>query len=302
MRPPALCLADRRAAHGDRRPVLLWGNCQAGALATLLREPLWDNGFELAWAGPVFEMDDAGLARVRETLPRAAAMVTQPIRDEYAIAGCGTAQLAALLPDDGDLVTFPVVYDTSAFPYQVNAHRGDGSRIDAPLTDYHDLRVIVAADRGMSVSDTLQWWPTPSPEVIADNAASSRAELARRESDLDVRVGALIAQPVLFTLSHPTNALLRELAGQVLHRLNIDAQPAEPDRELLGARRAPVERAVVAALGWNPAAVREEWVVEGRTVSQEEVVAVQLDFYRRHPDIAQDARRRYQRRLAVLGL
>lgn len=282
--------------------MLLWGNCQAGALATLLREPLWDNGYELAWSGPVFEMDDAGLAEVREQLPRAAAMVSQPIRDEYAIAGCGTGQLSALLPIDAELITFPVVYDTSAFPYQANAHRGDGSRIDAPLTDYHDLRAIVAAERELSVDEAVQWWPSPTADVVRYNAETSRAELARREAELDVRVGELIEQPVLFTLSHPTNVLLRNLAQQVLTRLDIDAAPTEPDRELLGARRAPVEDSVVAALGWPTSAGRSEWEVEKRTVPLAEVLEVQLEFYRRFPDIAEDSRRRYERRLTALGL
>ena len=287
------------------RPVIVWGNCQAEPLATLIEAPLRAAGWEVVHLPPVFEIDEAGLERVqRDLLPHAAALVSQPVRDEYRIPGCGTNQLAERLPDDARLVTIPNTYDTSGFPYQVNAHRGDGSRVDAPLTDYHDLRAIVAAERDLTVDEAVAWWPAPTSAMVSDNAASSKAELRRREHDLDVHSSDLLDGPAMFTLSHPTNATLVEIARRIVGALDLPHDEAipTPEREFLGARRAPIEAAVVDALGWPSSARHDDWIVAKQEVPLRDVLDLHLDFYARHPDIVTDARTRFADRLELLDL
>lgn len=286
----------------EKPPVVVWGNCQSIPLAEMLSGPLSEHGWQVHPVRPVFEVDEAGLAEVHRLMAKAAALITQPIRDEYRIPGCGSNQLSALLGDDARVVTFPVTYDTSAFPYQVNAHRGDGTRVDAPLTDYHDLRVIIAAERGLGVDDALAWWPAPTPEMVRSNAEASAAELHRRESDLDVQVSDLLGGPAMFTLSHPRNTVLAETARRILTVLGVEGEIEVPEREYLGARRAPVEAPVVDALGW-PAEIRQDhWIVNRAEVDQREVVGTHLDFYATYPDIVTDARTRFATRLELLEL
>lgn len=288
----------------DMPPVVVWGNCQSTPLAAMLTKPLSLHGWRVQVVPPVFEIDEAQLAEVHELLPRAAALITQPVRDEYRIPGCGSNQLAALLPDDAVVVSIPVTYDTSGFPYQVNAHRGDGSRVDAPLTDYHDLRAIIAAERGLSPQDAATWWPTPTAAMVRTNNAQSMAELSRREEPLDVHVSDLLAGPAMFTLSHPTNATLAETARRILAVLEIPGaeEIVVPEREYLGARRAPVEPAVVDALGWPADAIQEEWLVDKVDVPRIDVVTAHLDFYAAYPDILTDTRARFAERLELLEL
>ncbi len=286
----------------EKPPVVVWGNCQSTPLAAMLTEPLLAHGWQVHPVPPVFEVDQAGLAEVHRLMANAAVLVTQPIKDEYRIPGCGSNQLSALLGPDAQVVTFPVTYDTSGFPYQVNAHRGDGTRIDAPLTDYHDLRTIVAAERGLSVDDALDWWPAPTPEMIRSNADASVAELHRREADLDVQVSDLLAGPAMFTLSHPTNAVLAETARRVLSVLDVPGDIDIPTREFLGARRAPIEAPVVETLGWPDDTRHDSWIVNGAELPQREVVAAQLELYATYPDIVSDARTRFARRLELLEL
>ncbi len=283
-------------------PVLVWGNCQAAPVARLMAGPLAAAGLRVPTLPPVHEVDADGLRDVEAMLPGAAALVTQPIRDEYRISGCGSEQLAARLGPHGRVVTVPVVYDTSAFPYQASVHGADGLAVDAPLTDYHDLRVLVAAERGLDLDATLEWWPTPTATMVRSNAERSRAELARREATLDVGVSDRLDGPVMHTLNHPTNAVLVLLAARVLAVLGLPGQLDRPEREFLGARRAPVEAAVVAALGWPEEAVRPAWQVEGRELSASEVVEAQLCLYAERPDLLADFRQRHRDRLALLGL
>lgn len=291
---------------GGGRPVVVWGNCQAEPTADLLRAPLAAAGCEIIDVPPVFLADADDVARVRSALADGAALVSQPVRDEYATPGCGTRQLAAVLPADALVVTFPVAFDTRAFPYQVNAHDGDGKRVTAPITDYHDLRILDAAARGWSVEQTVDRWPRPSAEAVRRTAEASRAELRRREQHIDVPVSDLIDElgaHALFTITHPTNALLAAQAARILAALGLPADPIEPPtREYLGERRAPLEPAVAAELGWPDDPDRRDWIFRGEAVPLRRVVQAHLERYAEHPDVVADSLHRHADRRALLGL
>ena len=281
---------------------MVWGNCQAGPIATLIAPAVAAAGAVVVATPPVFEVTEDGLARVQELVRGAAALITQPIRDEYRWPGCGSDELAALLPPDAQLVRFPVIYDVGPFPYQFNAHGGDGLRVRAPITDYHDLRAVVAAERGFGVAEASAWWPRPEPAAVRGLAADSRNQLIRRSAGADVAVDDLLGPGAMFTLSHPTNRVLAEVARRILDRLRIRARVDVPVREFLGERRAPTEAAVVAALGWPESAARDAWQVRGEAVTGEQVLAAHLAFYAARPDVVADTRTRQADRLSRLGL
>ena len=286
--------------------VVVWGNCQAEPIATLIETSVRAAGMQVEHLPPVFEIDEAGLEHLREDiLPQTAILISQPVRDEYRIPGCGTNQLAELLPGDARLITFPNTYDTSAFPYQVDAHLDTGERIDAPITEYHDLRAIVAASQGLSADQAVAWWPAPTANMVITNAQKSRAELRRRERPLDIHSSDLVTDGLaMHTLSHPTNPTLVEIAQRIVTTLGLpgESEIAAPEREFLGERRAPIEAAVVDALGWPQSDRRDEWIVAKKTVPRSDLLTQQLDFYARYPGIAVDARTRFADRLTLLEL
>lgn len=284
------------------RPVVVWGNCQAGPIATLISPAVAAAGAVVLATPPVFEVTEGGLARVQELVRGAAALITQPIRDEYRWPGCGSDQLAALLPPDAQLVRIPVIYDIGPFPYQFNAHGGDGLRVRAPVTDYHDLRAVVAAERGLGLAETLAWWPHAEEAALRRVAADSRDQLIRRSVEADVAVADLLGPGAIFTLSHPTNRVLTEVANRILHRLRISAEVAVPEREFLGERRAPLESAVVTALGWPGSVANDTWQIRGEHLRNEEVVGAHLAFYADRPDVVADTRHRQADRMVQLGL
>ncbi|MDQ2812117.1 MAG: WcbI family polysaccharide biosynthesis putative acetyltransferase [Actinomycetota bacterium] len=263
-------------------------------------------GMQVEHLPPVFEINEAGLEHLRRNiLPRTAVLISQPVRDEYGIPGCGTNQLAELLPSDARLITFPVTYDTSAFPYQVDAHLESGERIDAPITAYHDLRAIAAAARGLSVDRAVAWWPAPTANIVTTNAQRSQAELRRREQPLDVHSSDLMIDGLaMHTLSHPNNLTLVKIARRIVTILGLpgESEIANPVREFLGERRAPIEAVVVDALGWPQSDRRDEWIVARKTVPLRDLLEQQLNFYAQHPGISVDARTRFAKRLALLEL
>lgn len=295
-------IATDVSSRGKERSVVVWGNCQAAPVAALLAAPLAECGLRVEPTEPVFLADETEVARVHDLVRSSAFLVSQPIGDDYRIAGSSTARLARLLPTDGRLVTFPVTFHVGPFPAQVNAHGGDGARVNAPLTDYHDLRAVVAAERGLDAEAALAWWPAPSVDAVREISARSVAELRRRESTLDVATSTLLDRPdAMLTISHPSNVTLAAIAAGILARLGIDHEVAAPAREFLGQRQAPVEPSVLKAHGWSAGSARPNWRIDGHDVDLATIVRAHLAFYRDRPDVVLDTRVRYAERLALLG-
>ncbi len=282
--------------------VVVWGNCQAEPLARLLAGPLGTTGLHVVDVPPVFLAEEAEVEHLHEVLASAAVLVTQPVREEYRVPGCGWQHLAGLLPGDGRVVTVPVVFHTGLFPFQVNAHGADGARVDAPTTIYHDLRAVAAWQRGMTVDEAVHWWPSAGAEAARITAERSLDELRRREAGLDVAASDLVHRADgLYTVDHPANVVLGELARRILSVLGVDAAVEVPEREFLGERRAPVDPGVVRAFDW-PADRPPDWVVNGVRVPLADIVSEHLEFYAAHPDVAQDCLTRQGEQMQLLEL
>lgn len=283
---------------------LVWGNCQADPLADLLVAPLEAAGIEMLRVPPVFLATPAELAAVHDAVSRCRLLISQPVSEEYPLAGSGTAHLASLLPPGGRLVTIPVVYHVGAFPYQVHGYDGEDGRVDAPLTDYHDLRVVRAASKGLTVAETLEHWPVPPAGGVRAVHRASLAEIERREAGLDVTCSTLLDRPgAVWTMDHPSNAVLAEIARAVLRILQLpDDAMRVREREYLAQRRTPVEPAVAEALGWPTGSTATEWVIDGERVPNAELFDVQLGFYRQRPDVVSRTLFRAADRMDELGL
>lgn len=286
---------------------LVWGNCQAESIRRMTAPAGAAHGVEFVRLPPVYEMDAAEVARLHALLPSVAVLVTQPVRDEYRVPGCGSEQLVALLGPRARLVRVPTTYYEGLFPWQVHAHDADGARVDAPLTDYHDLRLLHAAVRGEDVGPAVRRIRSHVPPAAAVRAlaAASQAELRRRNAELDVdSTDAVVAggAVAMWTVNHPANAVLAAVGAGVLAALGWSGEPAVPGHEMLGSARAPLDAGVLDALGGPASAARPDWSVDGRELPWEQVAAAQLDLYARRPEVAAGAVRRYRARLDDLGL
>lgn len=278
-------------------PVVVWGNCQSPALQALLRAPLARHGLEVVPVPTVYEATAAEVEHVHRVVAGASVLVSQPVAEEYRFPGCGTEFLAGLLPPHGRLLRIPSVVHTAWFPYQVNGHTGAGVRIPAPLVDYHDLRLVAAAARG-DVPDP-DW--NPPDGTVAAHAERSLAELRRRERGLDVTISdALAGREAMFAMNHPSNHTLGVFAQRILDALGLPGRVDLPHREFLGELRTGIDAAVAAGLGADP--VASPWRRAGAVVTDRDIAAAHLVFYREHPDVVADCLGRYRPRLDELAL
>lgn len=285
----------------------VWGNCQAESIRRMIVPVGADHGVAFVRLPPVFEMTVEQVRGLHALLPVAGVLVTQPVKDEYRVPGCGSQQLTALLGSAARVVTVPATYYEGLFPWQVHAHDGTGTRVDAPLVDYHDLRLLDAAARGWGVQQALDRVEQhrPPERAIRDVAARSRDELRRRNSPLDVdTTDAVLAggAGAMWTVDHPSNSVLAALGRAVLSALDWPGEPTVPEYEMLGGVRTPVPTSVLEALGLSTGSVRRGWSLDGRPTAWEQVAVAAMGLYADEPEIARSAVAHHSTRLRALGV
>lgn len=284
--------------------VAVVGNCQAESLRILLNSTGVLRSFRIP---PVHEWAAADLPLVHRVLNRADVLITQPVRDDYRGFPIGTRQLMAELPTHALTLSYPVLRYDGLMPYQAIIRSPEDPSLNPPVVPYHDLRILAAADRGRDRAVEV----APGSAVLRTLAGMSVAELSRRED----RHGAvpmsdhLADAPAWHTINHPDNDTLTRLAQRIIIRLQqagvVDPgegiHPVPPaDRDLLGGLQAPVDVAAARALGVPEATVgRKRWRPE---LSEDDLVAEHLSFYRVHPEVVSAGMARHAEKLALLEL
>lgn len=275
------------------------GNCQADVYRDLLRSV---DGISVTDVRPVYEMTARDLPELHADLARTDVLIIQPIRDDYRDLPLGHRQLAARLPASATVVLVPVLRYAGLHPYQVLIRPPHDRSLVPPIAPYHDLRAIVAAATG----DREVLGAAPDPDQALASAQESMEALRTREQ----AHGTLIASDLLegvprwHTINHPDRHTLQEVFRRVLDALPaglIDHPPRIGDRELLGATRAPVDRAVERALDLPETGPRD-WLVDGVRFSVEEVTQAHLAWYTSTTGVVEEGLRRHSDRIDLLGL
>ena len=290
--------ADGGDPADDRPLLVVWGNCQAEAVRQLLAaSPTLE--LRTVRIPPVFELTPADLGPLHRLVERASVLISQPVKDNYRDLPLGTNQLASQLRQGGAIIRWPVVRCAAYHPFQAIVRDPRDPSRDPPVVPYHDLRTLASARRG---DDLL----TADVSVQACRAVgqASKAELRRREqSQCDVGISDLFDQPEagdMFTINHPGNRVLVELAQRIQLAVGRPADAVDPGRNLLGELTAPVPAPALAALGL-PGIAAPSWRVRGREIPGAEVHRLQLQWYRDNPWVVDAGYARHRETLETLG-
>ncbi|WP_141494833.1 WcbI family polysaccharide biosynthesis putative acetyltransferase [Kytococcus schroeteri] len=271
---------------------MVHGNCQAESLRVLLE--LADPARTWVRVPPVHELTAEDLPHLDRLLARTTVVVTQPVRDDYRDLPLGTAQVVARAARGAQHVMAPIVRYRGLHPQQ-RLVRGPGLP-DPPLVPYHHTGAVA---RAAGLAD-----PLPGADAVRAVAQASLAELRRRQEaagavpvdDLLVGAGARATN----TINHPGNPVLMGLAQRVAERVGAGAVP-DPGRELLRSVFAPVTAATLDALGLE-GEPRDDWLVDGRAVPDEEVVATQAAWLRANPRVLAACARAVRDDLLLAGV
>ena len=282
--------------------MLVWGNCQAEAVRTLVSSPN-DTPYQTVRVPPVHELESTDLPHVRRLLRRTAVLVSQPVRAGYRSLPIGTDDLRALLPADAQVIRWPVIRYAGLHPFQIIVrHPSAPSAVPAGVP-YHDLRTILAVAQGRNESDP--WDVEVADENLRAAADLSVSELVRREHrDTDVAISDALApagRNAAHTINHPGNVVLIEVARRILAAAGVVGEVSDPGRDLLGGVRAPLDARVLRALGLDGPPV-PQWSVDGVEHDPDEVHRIHMRWYAEHPEFISAALTRHAERIRVLGL
>ncbi|OAK51119.1 hypothetical protein A3K89_12860 [Rhodococcoides kyotonense] len=314
MRPPRGRTPSARTVHygefygvseavgRDDRPVLVvWGNCQAEALRIVLSSSP-DLPYRTVRIPPVHELLSDDLPHVERLLDGAAVIASQPVRAGYRDLPIGTADIVDAAGPDTKTIVWPVVRHGGLFPFQAIVRSPDRPSAVPAAVPYHDLRTILAVRDGRFARE--EWDVDVTPDRIRAAAAWSVEQLSRREEKhCDVGVSDVLlglGDRAAHTINHPGNPVLMTLGTRLLDMLGASG-PSAPDRELLGNVRAPLESRVVEALSLA-ASPRDRWLVDGTSLTDDEVRIAQIAWYAHHPEFIEAALTRYAELLDILGL
>ncbi|WP_159083706.1 WcbI family polysaccharide biosynthesis putative acetyltransferase [Nocardioides terrigena] len=278
--------------RGEKRLVVIHGNCQAEALRHMLSlAPAFRERYVATPVPPVHMITRSQLRPLMDVVRRTDVFITQPIRDNLRGMPIGTAQVAHYLPSRARTITFPSMYFDGFHPYQVTVHApGADLSTAAPLTDYHDLRLMHAAAENWDARTTQAWLDGHSADEAYVRAvySGSMQTLEDREEPLDTKVTPGIREHggrSFFTLNHPSNLIVGGVAAQVLTSLGLSTEMDPPRREYLDSLQAPVDSSVLAALRLPDFGGTSDWRVRGQQVDQPRITQTHLAWYTEHPQI-----------------
>lgn len=291
-------------ATDDDRPLLVvHGNCQAEALRVVVEHS--SQTYRTVRVPAVHELTADDVAPLQRLLTRCDVLVVQPVKAGYHDLPLGTEDVRAAAPQ-AHAVVFPVVRDSRLHPFQALVRVPTVG--DPPVVPYHDLRTLALAASiyGSRTAAAPVGRPPVLPDGVREVARRSQQELRRREGEH----GTLAAHDLLetagarasHTLNHPGNPVLVGLAQRVLDALEDGSTAADPGRTLLRSVIAPLDAAVLDALGLDTSYARAGWQVDGEPVSDEDVVEEQLRWYGHHPEVVRAGLQRHAAQLEVLGL
>ncbi|MGX1793690.1 WcbI family polysaccharide biosynthesis putative acetyltransferase [Microbacterium sp. NPDC055312] len=263
------------------------GNCQAESLRLVMDAPQR----RFIRVPPVHEMTADDARRLHEVAAAAHTVVTQPVRDDYHDLPLGTRQVAAAT--SARVLTVPPVRFAGLHPFQA-AIRVPGIDDDPPLVAYHDVRTLAEA-AGLPVASALD------PAAVRGVGRASIDVLREREATTDIAVSDLfdtVTADHMRTVNHPGNAVWLPLGARVLDALGAAEGPVDPGRPLLDSVRAPLAAEVIEAWALSDEP-QEQWIVEGKPVSDAEVREAHLAWYAEHPGFVAAATERLAALLAV---
>jgi Polysaccharide biosynthesis enzyme WcbI len=301
------------ARRGSRPIVLVYGNCQAEALRRILiTHKEFAAGYQLLRVPAVQDISGRELFLLQRLLPRVQILISQEIKPDYRQMRLGTEQIIAGLPPSAQVLRYPVAYFEGVFPFHVYVNRGANPlATSAPISDYHDLRIMHAASRGWSAATTTRWLAELEPDAgwVRRNAERSLHLLDRREAQMAAQLTAVIRDSDHLTtgfntINHPANALVTELARQLLQHLGYpDADSVLGSQQTyLDHLKAPREPGILRALGAEPGPDdRDLWSNPTGAFTQAEVTAAHLELYAHDPELLGFGLRKHQERLSELA-
>lgn len=208
-----------------KKRCVIFGNCQANALARLLRHHgPFTRKFQIVLK-TVHEMSILDAGQLADEMQSVSLFIAQDVSANYLPPG--TRALVEMMRPNAEALLFPVAWFNAYNPDMIYLHDEQGKKLRSPLTEYHSRIIVEAFNRDAPEREALSLLEAPTdPASAMLNVDACLAELRRREANLDLTVADEIAQSfqekrLFYTINHPTAVLQCSLANTILKRLGL---------------------------------------------------------------------------------
>jgi len=212
-------VAKSARAKSDPRPtVVVYGNCQADATASIFNR---DPGFSERFRAIFFPGYDHPTKKA-EHIPREDLAACAVLLEQHDQVGFTQRDL---LPPDVRVVKFPSLDFNLFWPFNtVNPFNSADPGKPIGLFPYGDRVIIGCVKKGMQADEIFDYYMSGWDEYKVDLhrlAALETARIASRDARSNVKLGALIlqhfhTQRLFWTVNHPTADLLTDMTGRLL--------------------------------------------------------------------------------------
>ena len=230
----------------QKRKAIIFGNCQAAAVATILgAHDEFRDQFEIVPVRSVHALTMPERERLLVEAQEADLLIHQPVSNVYQPAS--TENLLAAVNPEAPIISFPVCWFDGYFPDMVQL-KTNGAKAESILFPYHSRVMFYAYLAGLKTGDAAAIYNAPklyTEAFLHENVAKNLRNLRTRETDLDIKIADFIEQHyrykrLFFTFNHPTGHVLFFIVDDILRRLNLSPFGPEAKRKfgsLLGRHR-----------------------------------------------------------------
>jgi Polysaccharide biosynthesis enzyme WcbI len=287
----------RRPWRPSPRRAIVFGNCQADAIAKLLAgSAAFRRRFRLLRFPAVHEIKGEDVPRLHAALAAVDVAFLQPVGEGYRDGiGLGTSTLMAHA-SNADVVLFPSIYWTGYMPTVTYLRPPSGLVLDGPF-DYHDETILEAWADGARAPEILALLADPDrPSRAPQEAEAAFERLGARADGIGVDIVPYLRaryreEPLFHMLNHPTDVLLAHIASALAQTQGVTAHIAARRRAkpLLGHTSYPLHPADVRALGLRFGeglqAPTAPYRIRGRSYAPAEAIRRFLDYYDSHREL-----------------
>lgn len=278
----------------DRKRIGFYGSCHAEAMSRLfLATPWLRDSYEILYSLPYYAMDNDGIANfVNNVLPTLDYFVYQPISQDVEGGKFATAPMLRSLKPSARTITFAYSHFELYSPFCLYAPSNFPEF--PPL--YVDYEVAASVARGHSLGEILAGIEYRGVLQYTNALLEQNlSELRKREErvlegdkPIDISVSNYIAknfmtQQLFNCMNHPSNVLLKEIAGRIVKRIDPDLYSAEggsfsdEGKEFLNDAYTPVPKIITEAYDLKNTLQRH--MLRDKEMSQIDYLTLQYKYF-----------------------